>query len=505
MDEKTRLLTNYNNNQKSKLRPRSPEEQEAQREFHNQLKSLQEDYDAAEAHYKLIKDHLEAQEAICKERQRIVKQRAASSPSDVDMQDSGSLDIAPDYEIKKHAALIRVFNYKRVPVLDITTKEIDFSRVELEKKANAPTLKFQLDNVPEKEIALKVARTVIDFLKAFETYYHNFLTDDLFEDLAWRYMGFALEQIRLDNKYNRLIKTEAYGDRSWKQVKRSIHLILKLDLIRSWITCQITDLTVLPHEDANTFADRIESIVEAGGLQPMGVLLYGKVITALSDAGQERVFGEFKSLDAIKDIDQLLDFIRANPSVLTGEKNNPCAWFINNFTTKGLQTNKAPSSMTGISPPTRPQRSTSRPTSRNRDTRKDRRHPYQQGQRARKDESAVILCKDPVCISLKRRHADADCFRHTKPTKFAELNKQAQAKERARRDPKSNYKVAAITQIKEDSYNDVIGNDLEFAIKRMDISPYVDSPTGSSLDAPKYSSLIHKTVSINHPLKIAAT
>ncbi|ORZ28450.1 hypothetical protein BCR41DRAFT_367085 [Lobosporangium transversale] len=158
------------------------------------------DYDAAEAHYKLIKDHLEAQEAICKERQRIVKQRAASSPSDVDMQDSGSLDIAPDYEIKKHAALIRVFNYKRVPVLDITTKEIDFSRVELEKKANAPTLKFQLDNVPEKEIALKVARTVIDFLKAFETYYHNFLTDDLFEDLAWRYMGFALEQIRLDNK-----------------------------------------------------------------------------------------------------------------------------------------------------------------------------------------------------------------------------------------------------------------------------------------------------------------
>ncbi|KAF9896737.1 hypothetical protein BX616_006850, partial [Lobosporangium transversale] len=479
LNEKMKLAVKYNTTIINPAFP--PDEAEAAKlEFEQMNKNFTDKLETAEAHYQMIKGLINTQEAMNKSRQPAATLHEDQSLPETETQDSNGLDVFPVIGIKKHVALARVFNYKRIPIIDKASMEIDYSRVQIQEKSGAPSLRFQLKGIPLKDVPFKVIKTVVDFQKSFKTHYTNYLTDDLFDDMAWRYMNLALVPTGLHEEYDRLIKTPVYQNRSWHQVKRCIQKILKFDLIRSLIISQIGDLAPMSGEDANSYVDRIELLIEAGGLQLMGVLLYGKITSTLSDAGREKVLSEFHSLDTITDVNQLLEFIRMNPSVLSGERRNPCAWFINKFGNELSPTKNAEDNQ-----PKEVQQH--RRQSRTHSKRVESCHPYHTGKRAQRVGNSNP-CKDPTCVSLNRKHSDADCFRHTNPNKFAELNKQAHGRDK--KGPIQYKKVASLRQMKEDSFDDVLGNDLELAINRMDIWPYVESPTGISLKEHKHSSLI---------------
>jgi hypothetical protein len=500
MDRKTQLVLMYTDALERLPDDASKAQNEAlaKQQFDHQMRPIEEDLNKAEAHYQLLVNTLEAKEAMLQEHHNSRSQTPLSMSSSSSNHKS-VLDVAPMDTNRKHLSLARVFNYKTIPVVDLETMEIDYSRVQLKDRKGAPTLDLKLESTARNNLSLKVVKGVVDFLNDFEAFYKDELTEDLFDDLAWRYMARALKAADLNTQYERLIKQHDYDPRHWKEVERCLSKMFKFDLMRSEILGQLFNLKVEPQEDANSFVDRVEVLIKATGTENMGLPLYSKITATLPDAGQEKVLAAFnQQLETIPSVSALLSFIRRNPSVMTGSRSDPCAWLINKFAKKSslhmsMVTQDNSSSKTSM-PFSKQQNNKGNGKGGNRfhGNSRTNAHPYQNRRNnnngsssstnIQKDE-AEDKCKDPMCRRFGRLHRDANCIRHKNPERFAEMNKRAQKKPDNQGTSPALHQTAALSQtdvIQETSFTDTLGSDFSYDTKDlMDIDNYDESHSGS--------------------------
>ncbi|KAG0198908.1 hypothetical protein BGX31_004436, partial [Mortierella sp. GBA43] len=92
-------------------------------------------------------------------------------------------DILPVETNEKHQAIVRVFKHKAIPVIEGTQ-----------------------EGISDTELPLKTVQTIMTFLRDFEEYYKAFLTKNLLDDLAWRYMIAALNPSELNLQYKKDIR-----------------------------------------------------------------------------------------------------------------------------------------------------------------------------------------------------------------------------------------------------------------------------------------------------------
>ncbi|KAF9302601.1 hypothetical protein BG003_002357, partial [Podila horticola] len=101
-------------------------------------------------------------------------------------------NVLPDLNNPIHQALVRLGNFKSIPVFP-STGEVDFDRVNIPSFDKSPVLDLstQLKGVKRGEFEAKFVESIFLFLNRFEKFFRNKLTD-LFDFLSWKYMSMAL-------------------------------------------------------------------------------------------------------------------------------------------------------------------------------------------------------------------------------------------------------------------------------------------------------------------------
>jgi len=435
-------------------------------------------------HYDTVKNLIDQQQTMQTERLKAQRRSRGYSLSSV-WEDDSILDVAPVEKNRKHAALARILNYKKIPVTDLISMDINYNRVQIKARSDAPVFKLRLKGVPMKDVSKTVVQGVVKFLEKFEKYYTRELTEDLFDDMAWRYMSLALEPSNISDLYDKTIVMPEYGDKTYYDVRRCISKIFKFDLMKSQILSRLFSIEAEPEEDASKFVDRLEILIKAAGVEDMGYHLVCKIVEALPDVGREKVLAEYKSLERIDRTQDLLLFIRANPSVMSGKRSDPCTWLVSIF--KEDDDESKDESKAKDQGTTRTFHS-AQPSHRgkgNARTRGGRGYKNTMHQSKPYHASEIKLedqCKDAICQKRPKKHRDSDCFRHRDRAKWEVIkNKAFSATDRYKG---ANYaarrpQVAAIRRIQDDSLEDALGSDLAYAIKDMDIDLYDEGKNAS--------------------------
>ncbi|KAF9404571.1 hypothetical protein BGZ76_006900, partial [Entomortierella beljakovae] len=112
-------------------------------------------------------------------------------------------DVAPVIDNRKHQALVRIFNYKSIPVIDTKSKEVDFGRVTVKNFSNPPILNIQIRNLDKDKRPLAIVKGVVDFLGDFRSFYLPKLSEDLYDDIAWRFMSDSITDKDLRDKFDK--------------------------------------------------------------------------------------------------------------------------------------------------------------------------------------------------------------------------------------------------------------------------------------------------------------
>jgi transposase InsO family protein len=475
-------------------------------DFEKQVNPLQANLKRVEDRCKRLREIIEERTAALMERLHL-EERAKNTT--LDLEDANTARYVPLVENnRKHEAVGKVFKYKRIPVLEDSI-EIDFKRIQIEQRTGAPTFQLKLEGVARQDIALKVVTGAVAFLEKFEKYYTNYLTEDLFDDLAWRYMSFALEPSEMSNLFDKTIVLSEYENRSWKQVQRCLAKIFQFDLMKSKLVSQLFSIVPSPNEDANSFVDRMEVLIKATGADERNYQLIAKIAEALPDAGREKIIAEFRSLDSVEGVSHLLRFIRSNPSVMMGRRSDPEAWFVSKFLHRNTNHDTAKATVTNVPAPQRPalqamhgrgvQTFRGRGNQSFRGRGQLRSSPYQRNFQPADKNGTDLRCQDSTCRKFDRKHSDALCLRHSNPAKFAEINKKSVAREGryGANAGKPRAHVAAMQQIQDDSLDDALGND-PYDNKAMDIDLYDEGPKPvASIDNPLSIAQAMRTSALN--------
>ncbi|KAG0006722.1 hypothetical protein BGZ65_004652 [Modicella reniformis] len=140
MDRKTHLIVLY-----TETLERVPDDngQEAnlaqlKQQLDAQIVPVEAEIHKPDEHFQLIKSTLDAKEAMRRERRML-----------------------------EDAEKARVFNYKKIPVTDLETMEIDYNRVQLKETPGAPVFELALEGVSAGEVALEAVKGVVQFLRKF--------------------------------------------------------------------------------------------------------------------------------------------------------------------------------------------------------------------------------------------------------------------------------------------------------------------------------------------------
>lgn len=152
-------------------------------------------------------------------------------------------------------------------------------------------------------------------------------------------------------------------------------------------------------------------------------------MVSLPDKGREKVREHSIEIENIPDTEDQLNFLRANPSAMKGSRTSPVAWLFDN--SKGSKTSAVPLRETRIqrqmkTPSQTPRRSLTPEQEWNQKLPKidSIQEPQGPSQLVGRNNAPVDVCKERICGLLNRKHTDAQCFRHTNPAKFDELNKK---------------------------------------------------------------------------------
>jgi len=459
-----------------------------------QIEKVKEAFEAADKEYKMYEGFMG---------KRKLQTISTSADGDIPRNYATSeRDVCPVVSDEKHQALARIFKYKTIPVVSPQSMEIDWSRVQLEERKGAPILQLRLNGVPEADIPLKTVRTIVDFLHDFEVFYKDNLTI-LFGDLAWRYMLGALKASGLTFQYEKAIMSIDEKDRSWDKVEECIHDIFKLSIMQAEILDELFATRLRSNEDAHTYVDRIEVMFRAANVPEMARGVITKIVAELPDEGREKVLYHFKKVRDIPSLEKLLEFIRSNPSVVKGTRTNPFAWVKTKFSdrrivTDGLsqQSHSRSSQGTANARPSTSHQNNQRSNKKGKGKGQHRHAPYpqrtqNQGPATTGAQGQRDTCKDPICISFKRTHSDASCYRHTDRAKFEELNRKEAAKNANKSQGfnksqgynkpyhQRHHKVSAMRNqeavaIQEDSLNDSLGNQMDYNNEDVETYDYID-------------------------------
>ncbi|KAG0000190.1 hypothetical protein BGZ79_006206 [Entomortierella chlamydospora] len=202
-----------------------------------------------------------------------------------------------------------------IPVVDPTSKKINYDRIQMIEFDGAPKLRLQLGGIQKCDLSAAIARRVLGFIDSFQNFYQVHLTTDLFDELAWRYMGIALETVGLTERFYRTIVYPVYGNKNWSQVKICLSNIFRLPLIQADVVEKLYAVKPLPSEDGRTYGDRIKMLLKASGEDDRHPALISRILASLPDAGREIVINKFGSPESIKTVGELVHFMRSYPSI----------------------------------------------------------------------------------------------------------------------------------------------------------------------------------------------
>jgi hypothetical protein len=246
------------------------------------------------------------------------------------------LDIPPVLSDRKHEAVARIFGYETIPIVSPHSLEINWSRVHYEYREGAPTLQLQLHGVSAADMPLRTIGTIMDFLDEFEVFYKS-IFDILFDDVAWRYMGRALQPCGMTCKFDEAIKKIDTKHRHWGAIEGCIRDIFRFNRMQNEIVKELVATRPRSGEDADRFAYRIKTMFRAANLPEMEKVVIFKIVANLPDLGKERVRDRFKKVEDIPSLDMLLGFLCNHPSLLRGYRTDPTAWVRSRFSDKGTE------------------------------------------------------------------------------------------------------------------------------------------------------------------------
>jgi hypothetical protein len=178
-----------------------------------------------------------------------------------------SPNVSPDPNNPIHHALVRLGNFKSIPVFP-STGAVDFDRVNLPTFDKSPVLDLsvQLKGVKRRDFEAKFVEAIFLFLNRFEKFFRNKLTD-LFDSLSWRYMSSALTRVNQDQRFDDMMQSITPSSaRTRSQVESSIRTIFGLSAMSGDILEKVFAFKSLPQEDSEAFARRFESLLRAAGL-----------------------------------------------------------------------------------------------------------------------------------------------------------------------------------------------------------------------------------------------
>ncbi|KAF9933536.1 hypothetical protein BGZ65_004080 [Modicella reniformis] len=157
-------------------------------QFDKHLAPVEEEIKKADEHSKILQEPWGTWQSTLHERCdfKSVSIDSTKSPS-IYPEEPDRSDVIPVELNKKYTSLTRVFDYKRIPVTSLET--------------------IAKTRSPRYAVPLKA-------IKKFETFCPNYLTEDLFDDLAWKYMNLALETADQNEKYDLLFRDSRSLDAS---------------------------------------------------------------------------------------------------------------------------------------------------------------------------------------------------------------------------------------------------------------------------------------------------
>lgn len=324
-------------------------------------------------------------------------------------------NVPPDPNNHVHQALVRLGNFKSIPVFP-STGEVDFDRVNLPSFDKSPVLDLsvQLKGVRRREFEAKFVESIFLFLSRFEKFYRNKLTD-LFDVLSWRYMSSALTKVDQDQRFDDMMELITPSSaRTWAEVECCIRTIFGLSSMSGDILEKVFAFRSLHQEDSEAFARRFESLLRAAGLVdnsghpriPHDILV-DVIYRAVPETAQNLIIAHFQDLRQISDFGALLAFIRRANGLLTGPHTWAGRWAASQWAPELVS--RDPSSSTApIQAGTKRRRSNS-PVRRNR----AKFNPRLQESRATNGlPDGQQWCTNAPCLKLTKRHWDSSCMRH---------------------------------------------------------------------------------------------
>ncbi|KAF9422629.1 hypothetical protein BGZ76_003763 [Entomortierella beljakovae] len=359
-------------------------------------------------------------------------------------------DVAPVINNRKHRALVRIFNFKSIPVIDTKSKEVDFGRVTVKSFSNPPILKVQIRNLDKVKRPLAIVKGVVDFLAYFRSFYLLRLSEDLFDDIAWRFMPDSITEKDLSDKFDRVIAKHEMSDRGWAVIQAALMEVFHFHDLKVEILVQLFAIQPMQGDNVYTYTDRIRKLYVAAQPKDVDQSLILVIIRTLPDAEREKIAAQYPLYQGLESIEELLEFMCKNITMLTGSRSDPCDWF-----TEMLSKTSSAVSSTNNSPAHQGsgyQRSSN--LGRNRSNRSNRSHskehrtnmaPYQKGAPPRKevkfDTQTRVPCTDPKCIKLGYKHDDSRCYRHHDPKKIESITtlKGKQQKRSGKKSYQSSY------------------------------------------------------------------
>ncbi|KAF9177464.1 hypothetical protein BGZ50_008747, partial [Haplosporangium sp. Z 11] len=275
-------------------------------------------------------------------------------------------------------------------------------------------------------------KQVIDFLISFKSFYQSRLTKDLFQDVAWTYMPGALRKVEADRQFEYLIRLVPIRQRKWSKIESCLMTIFRFNGMKKEIVTQLCRIKPKQGEDMHSYVDRIEGLISASRASDMGQTLVITIAASLPDAGQAQIINKFqKDLQDI-DLKTLLAYMRSNDSLLHGKRSDSRAWVMDKYVPQTAKIVIPDDNQDHRSNSKRARSIIGDANSR----------PRKQGKTSYGDNSRVQVerrtfttnkeltqaqwpCKSAECYKYNRHHKDTDCFRHSKPDKFTEMNTRA--------------------------------------------------------------------------------
>ncbi|KAF9398100.1 hypothetical protein BGZ76_008225, partial [Entomortierella beljakovae] len=97
--------------------------------------------------------------------------------------------------------------------------------------------------------------------------------------------------------------------------------------MKAEILVQLFAIRPMQGDNVYTYTDRIRKLYVAAQQTDVDQSLILVIVRSLPDAGREKVSTQYPLYKGLKSLEQLLEFMCKNVTMLTGSRSDPCDWF----------------------------------------------------------------------------------------------------------------------------------------------------------------------------------